>query len=366
MALQELHRPEPPAHGPPGKPPGRRMPAARVLIIGSVALLLAALLNSSSLLDLAKSQPAGSRLRSVAVDLANPLHSFAETVGLTKPREALDRLFGRDDKAAASAPTTTASAASPTTVAAAAAPTTTAQSGTSAASAPAASPGSTPAASPASTAAAAPTGTVSLFVAGDSMAQGLAVTLGQDAEDAGGFDTHVHAKASTGLTRPDYYDWPAALAADMSTYSPKIVVLMFGGNDGQPIQAADGQYYQVSDPGWSAEYGARVGAVMDQLGKGGRKVVWVGVPEAKSANFTARLKVINQVLQAQAATRPWVRYVDAWSLFSAPGGGYSATLVDSDGKVKRMRTKDGYHLTIDGYRRLGRAVFTAVEAARAS
>ena len=54
---------------------------------------------------------------------------------------------------------------------------------------------------------------------------------------------------------------------------------MFGGNDGQPIQDATGKYYQSTDPGWSVEYGKRVGALMDQLGDEGRRVVWVGTPD---------------------------------------------------------------------------------------
>ena len=104
---------------------------------------------------------------------------------------------------------------------------------------------------------------------------------------------------------------------------------------------------------------------MDQLGAEGRKVVWIGSPNSSSSNMNKRLTVINQVLQQQAATRPWVTYLDAWALFAAPDGSFVASLPDADGKVRRMRNKDGYHLTIDGYKYLARAALTSVEQARA-
>ena len=205
-----------------------------------------------------------------------------------------------------------------------------------------------------------------VLIAGDSMAQGLETMMQPLVDAAGGYETQGIAKAATSLTRPDFFDWPARIKQATADFDPGIVVLMFGGNDGQPIQDASGHYYQVTEPGWSVEYGKRVGALMDQLGQEGRRVVWVGSPIAKTANFSKRLKIINTVIEQQAAARPWVSYVDAWSLFASPSGQWTASLTDTDGKVKKMRGGDGYHLTIDGYKRLARAVFSDVEKVRAA
>lgn len=349
------------------------MAAGRVMVVGAVALGLAALLNSASLLDLAEGLPAGSGVRSVATGVARPLHDGASAVGLTKPREWLDSALGRDGAgatvvagpgAATTAPSSTAT--SPTTVAGAVttpAPAAGKASGTTAAP----SPGATPAPATASpvTQAPLPAGTVRVLIAGDSMAQGLETMIQPLVEQAGGYETEGIAKAATSLTRPDYFDWPARIKQATAASNPGIVVLMFGGNDGQPIQDASGKYYQVTEPGWSVEYAKRVGALMDQLGQEGRRVVWVGSPIAKTANFSNRLKIINSVIEQEAATHPWVSYVDAWSLFTTPSGAWTASLTDTDGKVKKMRGGDGYHLTIDGYKRLARAVFAEVQKVRA-
>ena len=377
MSTQELDRPtagDPPP--PPAKPPrARSMPAGRVVVVGAVALVLAALLNSASLLDMAEGLPAGSRSRSVATGVARPLHDFASAVGLTKPRAWLDSAMGRDGDApsvvAVVGPTATSAAAATTTTtppptSAAAPPVTTGRSAPDTIVMPGQDTTVAPGASaPPASQAPLPSGTTKVLIAGDSMAQGLQTMMEPLMDDAGGYAADGIAKAATGLTRPDYFDWPARLKQGTAEFDPGIIVLMFGGNDGQPIQDASSKYYQPTDPGWSVEYGKRVGALMDQLGNEGRRVVWVGSPIAKTANFTQRLKIINTVIEQQAATHPWVHYVDAWSLFLGPNGGWTASLTDDDGKVKKMRGGDGYHLTIDGYKRLARAVFAEVQQVKA-
>ena len=98
-----------------------------------------------------------------------------------------------------------------------------------------------------------------VLIAGDSMSQGVGVML----ERARGRDGLVHVesigKASTGLTRPDFFDWPARLLQATAASDPGIVVLMFGGNDGQPIKMRPGKATRSTDPSWPVEYGRRVG-----------------------------------------------------------------------------------------------------------
>ena len=370
MATTELEREqfgdEPPRRPPsPAAPPKvRPLAAGKVALVGGSALVLAALLNSASLLALAEEQPEGSRVRSVALAVAEPLDDFASSVGLDRPREVVDGWLGRDEPSD-DGDIIVAGAAAPTRVVPGAVT-----------SSPAPSASAVPAATeaPATTVApttVAPTTTTTpvvvnskVLIAGDSMSQGVGVMLEAFAAEKG-LQVESIGKASTGLTRPDYFDWPARLVQATAASDPGVVVLMFGGNDGQPITDASGKAYQVSDPAWAVEYGSRVAHVMDQLGAEGRKVVWIGSPNSSSSNMNKRLTVINQVLQQQAATRPWVTYLDAWALFAAPDGSFTASLPDADGQVRRMRNKDGYHLTIDGYKYLARAALTSVEQARA-
>ena len=84
--------------------------------------------------------------------------------------------------------------------------------------------------------------------------------------------------AATGLSRPDYYDWPAHLAQDTATGNPEVVVLLVGANDDQPLETPGGGVADFATPEWVTEYGRRAGALMDQVRREGRTVVWVGLP----------------------------------------------------------------------------------------
>ena len=122
------------------------------------------------------------------------------------------------------------------------------------------------------------------------------------------YDVDAHYEIASGLTRPDYFNWPAALAADLEATDAEVVVVMFGANDGQGIVEPDGTVHQrVTDPGWQAEYARRVGAVMDQLHAADRLVLWVLQPPMRDGEFDARIEIINDVFVPQPRTGPGSR-----------------------------------------------------------
>ena len=54
-----------------------------------------------------------------------------------------------------------------------------------------------------------------------------------DLGNTGVVQATLDGQVTTGLTRPDYYNWPAELQADLPKYSPQVVVVMMGANDPQ-------------------------------------------------------------------------------------------------------------------------------------
>lgn len=168
----------------------------------------------------------------------------------------------------------------------------------------------------------------------------------------------LHYEIATGLSRPDYYDWPAAIAADAAAQRPEVAFIMFGGNDGQGIVSADGTVHETVDsPGWRAEYGRRVAAVMDSLRAEDRLVFWIGQPPMRSAGFDGRIDVINAVVAEQAADRPWVTFVDTSSVLGGPDGSYVERLPGSD---EDLRQSDGIHLSRAGADRLARHLLSII------
>ncbi len=200
-----------------------------------------------------------------------------------------------------------------------------------------------------------------IYIAGDSDAGAFAPYLEKLVGDTGVVTTTLDYKVSSGLARPDFFDWPAHFAAQIPIVNPDIVIVTFGGNDGQPIH---GLNKQVDSPEWRAEYGKRVGAVMDLLGGNGRTLIWVGIPNDNEPVNTARLKIQDGVVRDQLAKHPKVIFIDSWSVFSGLDGGYAEYVMDPrDGVSKAVRSKtDGFHLNTTGAEILALHIAVAVQA----
>jgi hypothetical protein len=242
-----------------------------VLVIGVVALVLAALVNADALVERAERRELGAaRDRSLAI--WHPVQDISHVLQLHRIREAADALAGNeddDDDVTVLTASTTVPGASTTLPPRPVLRTPTA-------------------ADP-----------LRLWVGGDSIVRDFGESVLRSAAPDPRYDPVLHYEISTGLTRPDYYDWPAALADDMDDTDPEVVVIMFGANDGQGIVTADGTAIQrVSDPAWDDEYALRVGAVMDLLRDGeDRLVFWVLQPPMRDTDFDARIDIINAVYE---------------------------------------------------------------------
>jgi hypothetical protein len=195
-----------------------------------------------------------------------------------------------------------------------------------------------------------------LLIAGDSDAGTFGPYLETLMNQTGVVTTKLDYKVSSGLSRPDFFDWPAHFDEILPTINPDIVVVTFGGNDAQGLSELGGNFIEQQPTGevggdvdWRAEYGRRVGAAMDQLAAGNRTLIWVGIPNDDSAEVTARMRVQDEVVRAEAAKRPDVVFIDTWARFSGISGGWAQFVIDPrDGVGKDVRADDGFHLNTTG------------------
>jgi hypothetical protein len=195
-----------------------------------------------------------------------------------------------------------------------------------------------------------------LLIAGDSDAGTFGPYLETLMQQTGVVSTKLDYKVSSGLARPDFFDWPAHFNEILPQVNPDIVVVTFGGNDAQGLSIADGTFIDkqpngdpAHDAAWREEYGRRVGATMDQLMAGGRTLIWVGIPNDNNPDVTARLQVQDEVVKAEAAKRPKVVMIDTWARFSGRNGGWAEYVIDPrDGVGKDVRASDGFHLNVTG------------------
>jgi len=192
-----------------------------------------------------------------------------------------------------------------------------------------------------------------VLIVGDSGAGTFGPYLEQLLDGTQIVDTALDYKVSSGLARPDFFDWPAALREKVSDVDPDIVVVTFGGNDAQGLSVSSGEFI-IGDPvsnetEWTEEYMSRVGEVMDFLSEDDRTVIWVGIPNNDNPEVTARMAVQDQAAKAAAADRPEIVFVDTWTRFSGRDGGWAEFVIDPrDGEGKDVRADDGFHLNTTG------------------
>lgn len=192
-----------------------------------------------------------------------------------------------------------------------------------------------------------------VFIVGDSDAGTFGPYLQTLLDGTGIVETELDYKVSSGLARPDFFDWPAEIDRKLPEVNPDIVVATFGGNDAQGLSVDSGEFI-IGDPvaneaDWSEEYQRRVGAVMDQLTEGGRTLIWVGIPNDDNPDVTARMAIQDRAAKAAAAERPEVVFIDTWKRFSGRDGGWAEFVIDPrDGEGKDVRADDGFHLNETG------------------
>jgi hypothetical protein len=169
-----------------------------------------------------------------------------------------------------------------------------------------------------------------------------------------GVEARRWGKASSGLARPDFHDWPGLLPSLMDKHRPDIVVVSLGTNDNQPIWVRKSVWVRLDSPKWETIYAERVRETLDKAaGKDRRRlVIWMG-PTAFEGKVASRQgPIINRIIK---------REVEAFAGKAIFVDSYAAT---SDGKGRPRKTfkapgskreqaafgDDGIHLTTEAVR----------------
>ena len=198
-----------------------------------------------------------------------------------------------------------------------------------------------------------------LWVVGDSLTETFGPALVDAALATSVLEPHHQLRYSSGLTRPDFFDWPHRLR-ELLTSPVDIVVFMIGANDAQAIHNG-ASWVEFGTEAWLEEYRRRVAATADLLASRSRTVYWVGQPIARPTGYGERMALLNSVYADVADGHAAIRYVSSWELFSSPDGGYSADLPNEDGLWVRVRGADGIHLTTSGGGRLAAHLLDVIE-----
>ena len=324
--------------------PFRGVPWTRVLTVGVVCFGLWFLLDAPTLQHSAQVSPLGTR-RTVSLDVVGPVAALSRTLGVSSVVGSTDRVLGRTPGGgpALAVPIRKAKPKSkplPTSVNGTPPPTTL----------PPLDHHPTPATP------------LKVLIVGDSVGLDLGQPLVNTLAGYGDVTTYLDGRIDTGLSRPDYFNWPAELQVDLTNQQPNLVVVMIGANDPQGLVTPGGSL-RFGQPGWDEAYSARVAAFIAEANAAGAHVLWVGMPPMRDPGLDAALKHLNGLVEAQVTQ---TRSGGASYLSSVPSlgdkqGAYVPFLPDASGAEVNVRTPDGIHLTPGGGARLAAAVAGAMQ-----
>jgi hypothetical protein len=307
---------------------GRRTASAgQAIVVVLVAMVLAAFLNADSLVASIEGQSFGTS-RSIGLSLARPAKTISHWTGLNLPRKLIDRIAEPQPPRVGLPSPVSVPHGSPST-----------------------STGETPVSTTTTTVAPrrVPSAQqpLKVWLAGDSLMGTIAESF---IDKTGGnplFTTAQDFRIGTGLARPDVYDWPAAISREVATAHPDVVILIFGANDDQDMEAG-GHRFSLQSTEWQQEYARRVNQILDATADGVRQVIWLGIPAVRRPRLNQTKDYINDILKAAAQNHPNVTFVDPGPFLDGAGNSFTTYLTNSSGKAITVRESDGIHITKAG------------------
>jgi hypothetical protein len=322
---------------------GRRlMPAGRVLIVILVMLLVWTLLYAPTMKRAAEASPLGIR-RSVSLAVLTPFAAVSEWTGLDGLADSIERAVGRG-------PGRPGGAFVPPPQDIPVAPPDPPDEGVEEKPPDPEEPIRVPTAR----------NRLRVAIVGDSLAAGL----GYFAERV--FRPRLvrvsrQGRISTGLARPDYFNWPYTMKRIVKRFRPDLVIVMLGENDHQSLQDVDGtREAQIGTSAWPHAYRERVLTMMRIATSEGANVVWAGLPISSDPRLREHSRRLNDIFEFASTIIDGVAYFDAWDRFRDPKGGYSA-YVREGRRIILIREADGLHFNAVGYTLVSREIAKVAE-----
>jgi hypothetical protein len=188
---------------------------------------------------------------------------------------------------------------------------------------------------------------------GDSMADGLwggvSRLAPRDSCLKGNVELGRFAKNSTGLTRPERFNWADEAKRIGESFKPNLFMMTLGLNDRQSV-VMGGRVTLETSPDYPARYKERVTAVLKSVVASKASLLWVGLPAMRDAAPDKDDREKNKMFAEAIAEfgDQSLQYVPPWRLNEPGEDKFASFGPDQTGKMIQIRATDGEHFTPAG------------------
>jgi hypothetical protein len=201
----------------------------------------------------------------------------------------------------------------------------------------------------------------SVLLVGDSLAHGLALSLGRDLKDRRGAVFSFVSKVSSGLNNPGVFNWEKTMRMLIEHGAPDLVLVMMGVNDANNHIREGNRLCAVGTPEWGQAYENRVENFLRIASENRVQVCWIGVPVVREEVLQNRVLLANMAARNACGRVSNCRFIDTFEVLCDENRKYTNYLKEPDGSCTRIRSKDGIHFSMEGSNLLSRHILQKLE-----
>ncbi len=203
-----------------------------------------------------------------------------------------------------------------------------------------------------------------IMLMGDSLMEDLGPATHRALRERKGLHFLLAARYSTGLTRPDYFNWPENMERVVNEKRPNLIVVFMGANDAMPIRRNKRVVHPAYGAPWCEAYTEKMNEIFDIAQRYGCEMIWVGLPPMGS-RYARQLGQTGETQRSACAARG-IEFLDTIPVLGDENGGFRAFMTDSAGNTVRIRRSDKEHLSPHGNNLLVQLLLPAIESRIAS
>lgn len=158
-------------------------------------------------------------------------------------------------------------------------------------------------------------------------------------------------KVSSGLSRPDYFDWNKEAETAIESFNPNVAIVMMGTNDAQSFEIVRDGKKQVIEYGtfqWDEEYLSRARSFIEKFTTRGVVLYWIGLPAMRDTVYAEKIEHVNELQNKAVRLDPMAKFISAEKLMSDGNKIYQPFMADEQGVMRATRNPDGIHLSYFG------------------